>query len=254
MVTKFNSPNSGASSAAKAKLLEDPKNAKFEVYYFKVAGNGITSRDILAYAGVQWKNAFAESWPQEKANTPFGVLPLLRIEGENGDKVELSESSVIDTYLAKQFGLMGDNAWEEQYIRMLYSSTSCLIDRVSSRYTWNFESGKAENLQFLQKSILPNWIESHEAYLLENGNNGHYIGDKLTLADIRTASALTHWSHLSDPEIIFSLIKPDSPLWKVKETVDKEPRIKAWHDSEEYKALEAGSRFLYKNVKATLAN
>ncbi|KAF9978146.1 hypothetical protein BGZ73_003527 [Actinomortierella ambigua] len=247
-MTKFTSLNGATPADVKAKILADPTGAKFDIKYFQIAGGAITARDILAYAGVDWKCSYPEGWPQGKAATPFGVLPMLTIE-KDGHQVLLGESGVIDQYLARQFGLMGSNLWEEKYIAMLYSSSSSMIERVSSRYIWNHEDAREDCLRLMKKTILPEWVAAHEGYLMENGNNGHYLGDKLSLADIRTASVLLHWSHQANPEKILDLIKPDSPLWKLKEAVENEPRLKTWHESDEYKMLVANSLMAYKNAK-----
>ncbi|KAG0250222.1 hypothetical protein DFQ27_009508 [Actinomortierella ambigua] len=64
-MTKFASLTAGTPADVKAKILADPKGAKFDLKYFKIAGGGIQCRDILAYAGVDWKNSHPpDSAPQ----------------------------------------------------------------------------------------------------------------------------------------------------------------------------------------------
>jgi hypothetical protein len=36
-------------------------------------------------------------------------------------------------------------------------------------------------LGFFTTATLPTWIATHEKHLNDNGNNGHYIGDKVLL-------------------------------------------------------------------------
>ncbi|KAF9367045.1 hypothetical protein CPC16_007081, partial [Podila verticillata] len=66
------------------------------------------------------------SWPTDKPNTPFGGLPVLYITGKNGKEVVLSESSIVETYLANLYHLMGDNAYDAAVIRAVHNSAADL--------------------------------------------------------------------------------------------------------------------------------
>ncbi|KAG9322600.1 hypothetical protein KVV02_007913 [Mortierella alpina] len=82
---------------------------------------------------------------------------------------------------------------------------------------------------------LPLWIETHTKHLKDNGSNGHYVGDKISLADLLTANDIDHFQiQFGGPKIV-ELIKKSPEIWKVKEKVDAEPRLQAWRQSEAYK-------------------
>merc|ERR1712243_450770 len=55
-----------------------------------------------------------EEWPAKKESTPFGQVPVLYIY----DK-PLPQSGAITRYLAREFGLVGDNNMEAAYIDMI---------------------------------------------------------------------------------------------------------------------------------------
>jgi glutathione S-transferase len=67
---------------------------------------------------------------------PFGLFPVLHIKTADGKELRLSETIVITHYLAKQFGLLGDNEWEGLQIMTFYSSSLYLRDRLTMRVTW----------------------------------------------------------------------------------------------------------------------
>ncbi|ORZ28917.1 hypothetical protein BCR41DRAFT_391332 [Lobosporangium transversale] len=49
-------------------------------------------------------------------------MPVLNIIAPDGKENFIAESIVIDHYLAKKFGLLGDNEWEEFTIKSLYNN------------------------------------------------------------------------------------------------------------------------------------
>jgi hypothetical protein len=61
---------------------------------------------------------------------------VLHIRTADGIEIKLAETLVIENYLAKRFGLLGDNEWEEQLIKMLYSSSFFVRERTFMRVTW----------------------------------------------------------------------------------------------------------------------
>ena len=86
----------------------------------------------------------------------------------------------------------------------------------------------------MSKTAVYNWVQYHEQHLAANGSNGHIVGDKLTLADIKIAKMI---------EITLALF-PDSlskeahpAILKVKETIDEVPNLKAWRATDDFKAL-----------------
>lgn len=96
---------------------------------------------------------------------------------------------------------------------------------------------------------LPLWIETHTKHLKDNGSNGHYVGNKLSLADLKTANIIDHIQTIKDGDKVLEMIKKNSPeIWKVKETVDAEPRLQQWRQSEGYLRHLAMSKTLYANT------
>jgi molybdopterin synthase catalytic subunit len=67
----------------------------------------------------------------------------------------------------------------------------------------------------------------------------------LSLADLQTANTIEHFSCLYRGNEILEEIKKSPEIWKVKETVDQEPRLQTWRQSEEYKKHIATSLALY---------
>ncbi|KAI1315510.1 hypothetical protein EDD11_000691 [Mortierella claussenii] len=237
----------GLSSTEIAKALADERPASYKIAYFGILGLGAVPRDILAFGCANWENVVVTEWPLE-AQTLFGVLPMLHITTADGIEVKLAESIIIEHYLAKRFGLLGDNEWEEQQIKMFHSSSLYLRERLSSRVTWNFKDKMEQAFQTFITATLPQWIEAHSKHLKDNGSNGHYVGNKLSLADIQTANIIDHFACLKQGDEIVAKIKESDEIWRVKERVDTDPRLREWRASEGYKKLVATSQVMYANT------
>ncbi|KAF9954364.1 hypothetical protein BGZ65_004078 [Modicella reniformis] len=248
-VTRFAPENMPTAELAKA--LTDPRPASYKFEYFDLSSVGSVPRDILALGGADWEN-LPINWPAE-IKAPFGVFPVLHITTASGVELKLAESFVIEHYLAKKFGLFGDNEWEEQLIKMFHSSSVYLRERLAMRVTWNFKDKMDESFETFMTKALPVWIETHSKHLKDNGSNGHYVGDKLSLADLQTANDIDHFACLYKGDKIIEAIKNCPEIWRVKEEVDKEPRLQAWRQSKGYKKHVALSQTMYANTGIKIA-
>ncbi|KAK3823560.1 MAG: hypothetical protein J3Q66DRAFT_332198, partial [Benniella sp.] len=156
------------------------KPATYKVLYWPIAANGATTRDLLELGGVQWEDLSPSftGWQEEKLETPFHVLPVLYIKTEDGKDLVLSEAMVVEQFLAKKFNLLGDNDYEEQLIRAFHSSSAHLQSYFAQSVTWCSPEVKEGNLAQFLTGNLKTFIDTHEKHLADNGNNGHYVGNR----------------------------------------------------------------------------
>ena len=87
---------------------------------------------------------------------------------------------MIDVFLAKRFNLLGDNEYEEMTINGFYSNIHYLRERSFISMTWTYEDKRKEALDRWLTKCIPRFIEDHEFHLKANGNNGHYVGNKVS--------------------------------------------------------------------------
>ncbi|KAF9185996.1 Glutathione S-transferase S1 [Haplosporangium sp. Z 767] len=250
-----------AAAAQTSRLLKtvDPKDLEYEILYFPISCVGATPRHILTYGKANWHNKHPDDFfgaeSLEKFDCPFGVMPKLTIKAaasqsdkETGGDVQeavVTESFVIDLYLAEKFGLLGESAYEEQAIKSFYSTIHYLRERSLMRVTWTFPDKRPESWVTFTQTSLPQWIKLHEQHLENNGSNGHFVGDKISLADIHLVSVIDHFAELPRGEEIVAQFQASSLLWKVHETVVQNPEIAAWRGSEEFANLVKGGKKLY---------
>ncbi|KAF9407980.1 hypothetical protein BGZ94_002493 [Podila epigama] len=230
-----------ADSSKHAEAMAHP--ASFKLLYFPLMGRGSTSRDILTFGGAKFENIHPPNWPQDKPHTPFGGLPVLFITGKNGQEVTLSESAVIETYLADHFGLLGDNAYERAFIRAIHNSASDLQTGWGASVMMNHPETKDKCRASFVNVSLPNMFGAWERHLVDNGSNGHFVGNKLSLADIRVSNFLEHLACQPMAENDLLPVMRNYPnVFKLRESVARHPKLHAWRTSEQWSTFEKNSK------------
>ncbi|KAG0315866.1 hypothetical protein BGZ99_007194, partial [Dissophora globulifera] len=94
---------------------------------------------------------------------------------------------------------------------------------------------KAEIKERIINTIFTPWVKNHEKHLADAGSNGHYVGNKATLADFRTHNLISLVQGFSGEDLISASKTP--ALWKVKTTIDEIPGVIAWKESEDFKTF-----------------
>ncbi|KAG0261484.1 hypothetical protein BG011_001011 [Mortierella polycephala] len=245
----YKSEDSAFTSSEKSQMLAmtENKDLNFTFIYWDIASVGSTSRDILEYGKANYKNESPtdEGWNDGKVQTAFSVLPILKISGPNGKELFISESEVIDTFLAERFGLLGNNPWEALTICSFYSNIHYLRERCFSEVmVSNPKDRKAARDEFLS-TTLRKFLEDHEFHLQENGNNGHYVGNKLSLADIHLWNVVHFFKTVPWGSMVLDAFAEYEAVWNVKENVEQLPELETWRSSALFGKYEENSRAWY---------
>ncbi|KAG0224228.1 hypothetical protein BGW41_005175 [Actinomortierella wolfii] len=234
------------------------KDTSFTFHYFDLHTHGATPRALLAYADAKWKSQAPADWyTVEKAQAIYGTLPLLYEHSHDGTKTfEIAEAMNIELYLAEKFDLLGDNAAEAVQIRAAYSNTRALMHRQEDTYFARKPYQEAERQRFID-SYLDQWIRTHEAVLAKNGSNGHYVGNRTSLADIKTAVAIEQLlNELYDFQggDYAGRINPTATpnLWKVRENVLKKKSYRKWRESQTFKDLKPSTQQLFDQERSEI--
>lgn len=113
----------------------------YKLIYFNARGRAEHIRLIFAYSGIEYEDYRIpkERWPEYKksessdrieyrnnigapliceiSETPFGMLPILEIDGK-----VISQSNAISRFLAQKYGLTGKDEWEALQCDVLVDS------------------------------------------------------------------------------------------------------------------------------------
>ncbi|KAG0012087.1 hypothetical protein BGZ81_001778 [Podila clonocystis] len=158
-------------------------------------------------------------------------MPILFITGKNGKEVTLSESTVIEHYLAGHFNLLGDNAYDATVIRAIHNSAADLQTIIFKTILFNYPGAKKKSLEAFKTRTLPDTLAFWERHLVDNGSNGFFFGDRLSLADIRVANVLEHLSIEPEADDLLAIVSKYPHVFKLRELVANHPNLVEWRES-----------------------
>ncbi|KAJ2746934.1 hypothetical protein GGI20_000921 [Coemansia sp. BCRC 34301] len=195
--------------------------------YFPTIGFGETSRLLLTAAKVEWTEEHPE-WPAEKSKQPFGQLPVLvEHSTDGGPDFVLSESGVIERYLALTYGFLPtapSQAAPQEQLRDQQIDTLLTF----REYRSVEESAKGEVFAKFE-ALLDRLLSIQTELLRKNGNSGRLFGSALSYADITTYAfmklLLIHMALYSEevPRLVKAKLTPE--LVKLALTVEADPLL-----------------------------
>jgi glutathione S-transferase len=171
------------------------RNHTYKLTYFNVRGLGEPARLIFALANVPYEDnrypfEFKKGAPPEKPqfdadaaagkfNHAMGQIPILEVDG----KLSFGQSKAIERYLARQFGLFGEDEAESGQVDAISEHIRELQDayRQLRRANPTEEKEKAAAAEFIEKQ-LPGWLKAIEDSLV--GVTGYSVGSSTTLPDV----------------------------------------------------------------------
>ncbi|KAK3840961.1 MAG: hypothetical protein J3R72DRAFT_422412 [Linnemannia gamsii] len=231
MVHPFFNP----AQAAAFNVLITKTDSTFEIRYFHVHGQGGIARTLIVI-GTGGHSRLTNRLARIQTHHTFGVMPLLTETSSDGKiKLQIAESDSIERYLARRFGLFGNgSAFEEVLVNTFANNTQALIIEIFNKVALVEDAEvKAANKGPLITDHIIRWIKHHDEHLQANGANGHYVGDKFTLADEYVISMILG---VSGEELVSESKTP--AIWRAREEMDKVEGIAVGKASEEYKSLD----------------
>eukprot|EP00743_Colponemidia_sp_Colp-15_P000179 GILK01000206.1.p1 GENE.GILK01000206.1~~GILK01000206.1.p1 ORF type:complete len:223 (-),score=42.06 GILK01000206.1:103-735(-) len=200
--------------------------ATYKLTYFNGRGLAELARLVFAAAGVEFEDNRIEQdkWPAVKAELPlpFKQVPILETKGQ-----VLAQSNTIAKYLAREFNLYPTEnlqiAREEMILDGLADANTAFM---RSRY----EEDSARKQTFLDKAlneVVPRILTGLEGLLeANNGGNGFFVGDSLTLADL--ALQVFIYNNFVTENRMDSLQSVAPKLKALYERVVEVPNVKRW--------------------------
>ncbi|KAJ1880700.1 hypothetical protein H4R99_004286 [Coemansia sp. RSA 1722] len=207
-----------------------PNIPSYVLRYFWFAGIAEASRLLLTAANVEWTEENPE-WPQEKAAQPFGRMPVLIEKGANKDGSDfvLSESKTIERYLARKYGFIPNDLMQAARQEEIRDQIADVVWEFFTPRLFEGESRERAVKKF--KELFHRMLEVHSRILRENGNNGHFIGHKLSYVDIAGYSFIrtaTLGANIIEPELSKYVVDNLTPEFKqLAKAIEAEPLLSA---------------------------
>lgn len=190
--------------------------------YFNIRARAEPARLILAQAGVKYQDERLpnyweepEPWARLKPEVPFGQLPVLRY----GDAT-VSQSTTINRFLAREFGLMGATSLEAALVDEVVDTVQGLLEADYAVFHEKDEARSARMAERYHEETVPRTLGLLEKRLAGRGGD-YFVGGGLTLADIMY---FYYWSEYKDREATRRYPK----LSQLASRVESLPNIKTW--------------------------
>uniref|UniRef100_A0AC35U815 Glutathione transferase n=1 Tax=Rhabditophanes sp. KR3021 TaxID=114890 RepID=A0AC35U815_9BILA len=199
-----------------------PVIPQFTLHYFDLMGKAETIRLIFTYAGVKFTDnrIQKEDWPKIKETMAFGQIPMLEMDGK-----KLYQSRAIERFLARMYGLLGDDDLEAAYIDQFIGGLDDVIATFRPAFGETDEEKKKIALgKVVQEHIIP-CLKKYNDFIAENGT-GHLVGKngKVNLADLALFHILWFLTNKINPQ----LIDGQPELKKFFTAMSEDPKLKGY--------------------------
>ena len=193
--------------------------SSYKLVYFNGRGFAEQSRFVFAQAGVQYEDVRTtrEQWPSLKPTTPFGMLPMLEVDGN-----KIGGSVNIARFLGETLGLAGSNPVENAQIAAIVDAVEDINKEVIRCRFEKDEARKEEMKKKLVEETFPTKLKFLETRAVSNDKGWLYNG-VLTWADFSTYIALDRVCVISKEAL------DEFPgLRKLRASVEELPNIAKW--------------------------
>jgi len=158
--------------------------ARYRLVYFKGRARAELVRLIFQAAGEDFDDVQLDdnSWQQIKNTSPTGSLPML-INNENNE--QLNQSMAIARYVAQEFGLAGNDRYEQALVDSVADTMNDLLGDVMEVTFEDDARRKKERIRRFHERALPETMQFVEKFIHKySRGNGTSVGENLTYADL----------------------------------------------------------------------
>jgi len=193
--------------------------------YFDIStSRGEECRLALFVAGLPFEDERLKGpeWAARKAATPFGMLPVLTVEGKGA----IAQSNAILRYVGSQHGLHPADPFDAARHEAFMGAVEDLRVRVSQVLRIKEEPEKKRAREELATGFLQEWGGFAEAQL----GAGPFVGGaSLNVVDLKLFVALGTFSRGTLDHIPADLFKAFPKLMRLVDAVKHHPKVVEWY-------------------------
>jgi glutathione S-transferase len=200
---------------------------KLKLSYFDFnGGRGEPARVALSMAGIAFEDdrvVFAD-WSARKAQTPFGSLPVLEVDGRI-----LSQSNAINRYVGKLAGLYPEDPWQAALCDEICEAAEEYNQALGRTFGLPKEALRAAREEFTAGK-LRFYLQRFESLLEARG--GMWFADgRITMADLPVVDVVRHLQSGQLAHIPTDNVEQVAPgLDRHRKRVLEEPRVAAYYE------------------------
>jgi len=200
--------------------------SKLKLVYFDFhGGRGEPARLALAIAGIEFdeERVPLNDWPRRKADTPFGGLPVLEIDG-----ARVSQSNGINRYVGKLAGLYPSDPWQAALCDEVMDAVEDITNKITATFDLPDDEKKARR-QALSDGAITFYLDRLQQRLEDRGGH-HFAGGRLSVADLKVFVWIDHLKSGKLDYIPTDLPDRVAPmLVALHERVRNHPGVKAYY-------------------------
>ena len=199
--------------------------------YFAIAGRGEATRLALKIGGIEFVDeriAFAD-WPNLKNYTPWGSLPVLTLH----DGRQVAQQRAILRLVGKETGLYPvDDNFKAAQIDELMDAVEDIGSKTNASGQGLPQKGKeAARLAGCQPGgVTYQVLEKLDKFIATHGQNGHAVGDSLTIADLFVYTAASNLVGGIYDGVPVDAVDGFASIMACRKMVRSHPIVKKWYD------------------------
>lgn len=197
--------------------------SQYRLSYFDFSGSrGEDCRLAFVAAGVPFEDRRLKQgeWPTLKANTPFGSLPMLEVEG----KPALAHSNAILTYIGQSHDLLPKDHWRAALHLAILESVEDVRHALAPSGKLSDPGEKQKAREEFAHGPLATWAKRIEAQIA-----GPFIeGEALSVADIKIFTIMNTFFSGTIDFVPKDILAPYAKLNRLHAAVAAVPRIADW--------------------------
>lgn len=195
-------------------------------YFDFPGGRGETARVALSIGGIAFEDnrVSREQWAAIKAQTPFGAMPVLEVDGR-----VLSQSNTINRFIGRLVDLYPHDAWQAALCDEIMDAVEDATHKVSVTFFIEDEEERKAKREALAQGPLLIYVKRLGECLQERG--GEYFADnRFTIADLKAYYSVRHLRSGVLDHIPADLVDTHAPnLVEHFERVQNHPGVKAYY-------------------------
>jgi len=162
--------------------------AKLKLTYFDFhGGRGEPARIALSIGEIAFEDDRVPlaDWQRRKADTLFGALPLLEVDGQI-----IAQSNAINRYVGKLADLYPSDPWEAALCDEVMEAVEDIVSKIAATINLPEEQKKTQRQALVEGSI-PFYLTRLQQRL-EAHRGRYFAADRLSVADLKVFTLIRH--------------------------------------------------------------
>jgi len=191
-------------------------------YFDAPVSRGEECRLALVHAGLPFTDDRIKDWPAGKANTPFGALPVLTVEGHG----QIAQSNAI----LQLVGRLGDLHPTDPWVAAKHEAIMGYVEDLRGRLGPIARIKDAEEKKRAREEMARGYLQGWGAAIEKQIGEGPFVGGaKLQVVDIKLFVVLSPFMKGAIDHVPSDVFAAFTKLLRLFDSVKNHPKTLAWY-------------------------